>query len=183
VSGFVGLGRDEVSTADELVSVETHLTEILDALPVPEPIELRLMDALGLVLGEDVASQVTLPAFPNSAMDGYAVVAADLAGATVEHPIHLPVVGEVLAGADSLPTVSSGRVVRIMTGAPLPVGADAVVPVETTSGGQARWRSTAPSSRGRTCGRPATTSPRASPWSPPAAGSAPPTSGSCPRPA
>jgi molybdopterin molybdotransferase len=136
VSGFVGLGRDEVSTADELVSVETHLTGILDALPVPEPIELRLMDALGLVLGEDVASQVTLPAFPNSAMDGYAVVAADLAGATVDAPIHLPVVGEVLAGADSLPPVSPGHAVRIMTGAPLPAGADAVVPVETTSGGQ-----------------------------------------------
>jgi molybdopterin molybdotransferase len=136
VTRFEGHGRAEVSTADELISVEEHLTAILGSLPVPEPIELRLMDALGLVLAEDVSSEVTLPAFENAAMDGYAVVAVDIADATVDQPVLLPVVGEVLAGADSLPTVSPGRVVRIMTGAPLPPGADAVVPVETTSGGQ-----------------------------------------------
>jgi molybdopterin molybdotransferase len=135
VSRFVGHGRAEVSTADELVSVEDHLAGVLDSLPVPEPIDLRLMDALGLVLAADVTSQVTLPAFPNAAMDGYAVVAADLDGATLETPVLLPVVGEVLAGAQNLTSVSPGRAVRIMTGAPLPAGADAVVPVETTSGG------------------------------------------------
>jgi molybdopterin molybdotransferase len=133
---FVGHGREEVSTPDELVPVEDHLAAILGSLPTPEPIELRLMDALGLVLAEEVHSEVTLPAFPNSAMDGYAVVASDVARATVDDPVQLPVVGEVLAGSDSLPAVSAGRVVRIMTGAPLPAGADAVVPVETTSGGQ-----------------------------------------------
>jgi molybdopterin molybdotransferase len=136
VTRFVGHGREEVSTPDELVAVEDHLAVILDSLPTSEPIELRLMDALGLVLAEEVVSAVTLPSFPNSAMDGYAVVAADLAGASVDTPVNLPVVGEVAAGADSLPSVSPGRVVRIMTGAPLPAGADAVVPVETTSGGQ-----------------------------------------------
>jgi molybdopterin molybdotransferase len=87
------------------------------------------------VLAETVVSEVSLPAFPNSAMDGYAVVAADLAGASVDTPVLLPVVGEVVAGASDVPEISSGRCVRIMTGAPLPVGADAVVPVETTSGG------------------------------------------------
>jgi molybdopterin molybdotransferase len=136
VTRFVGHGRTEVATPEELVTVEDHLADILRLLPRPEAIELRLMDALGLVLAEDVVSEVTLPSFPNSAMDGYAVVAADLDGATVDSPVNLSVVGEVLAGADSLPAVSPGRVVRIMTGAPLPAGADAVVPVETTSGGQ-----------------------------------------------
>ncbi len=135
---FVGHGRAEVTTADELVSVEDHLAGILDALPVAEPIELRLVDALGLVLADDVIGEVQLPAFANSSMDGYAVVAGDLVDATSERPTQLPVVGEVIAGEQDLPVVSSGRVVRIMTGAPLPPGADAVVPVEVTSGGRAQ---------------------------------------------
>jgi molybdopterin molybdotransferase len=135
VSGFVGHGRHDVVTPQEMTSVEDHLTALLELLPHPDPFELRLLDAVGLVLAETVVSEVSLPAFPNSAMDGYAVVAADLDGASVEQPVMLPVVGEVVAGAGDVPEVSSGRCVRIMTGAPLPVGADAVVPVETTSGG------------------------------------------------
>ncbi len=89
---------------------------------------------MGLVLAETVTSHVSLPSFPNSAMDGYAVVAADLEGATVDGPVHLPVIGEIVAGSADVPSITPGRCVRIMTGAPLPVGADAVVPVETTSG-------------------------------------------------
>jgi molybdopterin molybdotransferase len=135
VSGFVGHGRHDVVTSEELTSVEEHLTALLELLPHPDPIELRLLDAVGLVLAETVVSEVSLPAFPNGAMDGYAVVASDLAGASVDAPVLLPVVGEVVAGASEVPEVSAGRCVRIMTGAPLPVGADAVVPVETTSGG------------------------------------------------
>jgi molybdopterin molybdotransferase len=136
VTGFVGRGRYDVVTAGELTSVEDHLAALLSLLPRPDPIELRLLDAVGLVLAEDVVSHVSLPAFPNSAMDGYALVASDIADASVEQPAHLPVVGEVVAGASDVPNVSPGRCVRIMTGAPLPVGADVVVPVETTSGGQ-----------------------------------------------
>lgn len=135
---FVGHGRSEVTLADELVSVEDHLAGILDTLPVAEPIELRLVDALGLVLADDVTSDVQLPAYRNAAMDGYAVVAGDLADATQDAPTQLPVIGEVTAGMQELPVISSGRVVRIMTGAPLPPGADAVVPVELTSGGRAQ---------------------------------------------
>jgi molybdopterin molybdotransferase len=135
VSGFVGHGRHDVVTDDELTSVEEHLTALLELLPHPDPIELRLLDAVGLVLADTVVSEVSLPAFPNSAMDGYAVVASDLTGASVDDPVLLPVVGEVVAGAADVPEVSAGRCVRIMTGAPLPVGADTVVPVETTSGG------------------------------------------------
>ena len=130
---FVGHGRAEVTVKDELVPVESHLEAILGLLAASEPIELRIADALGLVLGHDVTSQVTVPAFANSAMDGYAVVAEDLAGATVEEPVVLPVLGEISAGAGQLPTLERGQAVRIMTGAPLPPGADTVVPVELTS--------------------------------------------------
>ena len=136
MSRFVGQGRAEVVDPGELISVEQHLQALLDLLPVPDPIELRLSDALGLVLAEPVVSEATLPAFANAAMDGYAVVASDIAGATVESPVSLSITGEVLAGSEDLPEVGHGRAARIMTGAPVPPGADAVVPVETTSGSQ-----------------------------------------------
>jgi molybdopterin molybdotransferase len=133
VSGFVGHGRGEVTDLGELISVEEHLEALLALLPTPDPIELRLADALGLVLADPVASEVTVPAVANSAMDGYAVIARDTRAATVEDPVRLAVDGEVVAGVQELPTVRAGRSVRIMTGAPLPPGADAVVPVEVTS--------------------------------------------------
>lgn len=134
MSRFVGHGRGEVTPVNELTSVETHLAHILALLPTPEPIELRLADALGLVLAQAETSAISLPAFPNSAMDGYAVVAGDTASADVGDPVRLTVIGEVLAGSSDVPELTSGHAVRIMTGAPLPPGADAVVPVETTSG-------------------------------------------------
>jgi molybdopterin molybdotransferase len=135
VTRFVGHGRREVTTPDELTPVDDHLAAILALLPTPEPIELKLSDALGLVLAQDLVSQVRVPDFANAAMDGYAVVAADLEGATATEPIGLPVVGEVAAGSGRSVTLAPGRAARIMTGAPLPEGAEAVVPVETTSGG------------------------------------------------
>jgi molybdopterin molybdotransferase len=138
MSGFVGHGRAEVVEPDELISVEEHLTGVLEMLPTPEPIELRLSDALGLVLADFVNSRVTLPAFANAAMDGYAVLASDIESATVDSPVTLAVDGEILAGTESTANVSPGRAVRIMTGAPVPTGADAVVPVETTSRDQGR---------------------------------------------
>jgi molybdopterin molybdotransferase len=135
VTRFVGHGRAEVTPEAELTSVDDHLAGIRALLPPPDPIELRLADALGLVLAEDIVSEVEVPSFANSGMDGYAVVAADVVEATVEEPVTLRVVGEVMAGASQPPKVTSGRCVSIMTGAPIPPGADAVVPVETTSGG------------------------------------------------
>ncbi len=133
MSRFVGHARHEVTVSEELISVEEHLSGLLASLPLPEPIELRLADALGLVLADDVVSQVTVPAFANAAMDGYALIARDVRTATVDEPVRLAVDGEVAAGVEELPTIRPGRSVRIMTGAPVPPGADAVVPVETTS--------------------------------------------------
>ena len=134
VGGFVGRGQDEVTKASELTSVDAHLEAILAMLPNPEPIELRTADGLGLILAETATCEVTLPSTDNSSMDGYALVSDDLALATREQPVRLAVIGEVAAGAQHDLTVARGTCVRIMTGAPIPPGADTVVPVELTVG-------------------------------------------------
>ena len=91
---------------------------------------------------EDISAPMDLPAFDNSAMDGYAVTFDDVVTASEDHPVHLPVVGEMAAGQTKLFAMSPGTAVRIMTGAPIPQGADAVVPVEWTDGGVAAVRIT-----------------------------------------
>ncbi|GAB3437793.1 molybdopterin molybdotransferase MoeA [Streptomonospora sediminis] len=118
-------------------TVEQHLRDVLDLVEPLDPIELDLLRAHGGVLAESVASPVSLPQFDNSAMDGYAVAADDLAGASAENPVRLPVVADIPAGDSAATAVRRGHCARIMTGAPLPSGADAVVPVEWTDGGQA----------------------------------------------
>jgi molybdopterin molybdotransferase len=118
-----------------LWSVEEHLADILAAVRPLDPIELKLPDAQGCVLVEDVTVPVALPPFDNSSMDGYAVRTADVAGSTEEFPAVLTVIGDVAAGGGPLPEVGPGQAARIMTGAPLPPGAQAVVPVEWTDGG------------------------------------------------
>ncbi|WP_330330889.1 molybdopterin molybdotransferase MoeA [Streptomyces sp. NBC_00536] len=118
-----------------LWSVDEHLADVLAAIRPLEPIELQLLDAQGCVLVEDVTVPVALPPFDNSSMDGYAVRVADVQGAGEEFPAVLTVIGDVAAGSGSLPTVGPGEAARIMTGAPLPPGAEAVVPVEWTDGG------------------------------------------------
>jgi molybdopterin molybdotransferase len=123
-----------------LRKVEEQLDRVLADLRVPEPIELALLDAQGLLCAEDVYAQAPLPGFDNSAMDGYAVRAADTAAATEDDPVVLPVVGDIPAGSRAPRGVSRGLCLRIMTGAPMPAGADAVVPVEWTDGGVARVR-------------------------------------------
>ncbi|AVH58197.1 MULTISPECIES: molybdotransferase-like divisome protein Glp [Streptomyces] len=120
---------------DHLWSVEEHLEDILATVRPLEPIELQLLDAQGCVLVEDVTVPVSLPPFDNSSMDGYAVRVADVAGASEEFPAALTVVGDVAAGQAEQPFVGPGQAARIMTGAPLPPGAEAVVPVEWTDGG------------------------------------------------
>ena len=119
-------------------SVDAYLAEILAAIRPLVPRELSLDDADGGVLAEDIAAQWPLPPFDNSAMDGYAVRASDIAAATADAPVTLPVTGEVAAGDTREHQLVPGSCLRIMTGAPLPGGADAVVPVELTDGGTAR---------------------------------------------
>ncbi|WP_217129727.1 gephyrin-like molybdotransferase Glp [Streptomyces sp. AC558_RSS880] len=120
---------------DHLWSVDEHLDDILATVRPLEPIELNLLDAQGCVLVEDVTVTVSLPPFDNSSMDGYAVRVADVAGASERYPAALDVVGDVAAGAAGLLHVGPGQAARIMTGAPLPPGAETVVPVEWTDGG------------------------------------------------
>ncbi|MFJ9664516.1 gephyrin-like molybdotransferase Glp [Streptomyces sp. NPDC101219] len=120
---------------DHLWSVDEHLDDILGTVRPLEPIELHLLDAQGCVLVEDVTVPVSLPPFDNSSMDGYAVRVADIAGASEEYPAALEVVGDVAAGQADLLHVGPGQAARIMTGAPLPPGAETVVPVEWTDGG------------------------------------------------
>lgn len=119
-------------------SVDEHLEDILAAVKPLEPIELQLPDAQGCVLVEDVVVEIALPPFDNSSMDGYAVRVSDVEGATEEFPAVLTVIGDVAAGAAGLlgdQRVGPGEAARIMTGAPLPAGAEAVIPVEWTDGG------------------------------------------------
>ncbi|NYH52066.1 molybdopterin molybdotransferase [Nocardiopsis arvandica] len=119
-------------------SVEQHVADVLALISDPEPTELDLLQAHGTVLAEAVASPVSLPGFDNSSMDGYAVHAADLSSAAPDTPVRLPVVADIPAGDPSPTAVLPGMCARIMTGAPMPSGADAVVPVEWTDGGTAR---------------------------------------------
>ena len=119
-------------------TVDEHLTAVLGQLNPLTPLEVTLLDAHGCVLAEDVVASRPLPAFDNSSMDGYAVRYDDVMAAAPEHPVVLPVVGDVAAGSGGVYKVNSGLCVRIMTGAPIPPGAEAVVPVEWTDAGVAR---------------------------------------------
>jgi molybdopterin molybdotransferase len=120
-----------------LVPVEAHLADALAAIRPIQPVTVPLEAAEGGVLAADVTASVPLPSFDNSAMDGYAVRARDLAAATEDHPVRLPVRGEIAAGDTGTYQVDEGTCLRIMTGALMPAGADAVVPVEWTDGGSA----------------------------------------------
>lgn len=122
---------------DDLIPVEEHLSRILGAVDRLAPVELPIMDAIGLTLVDDVIATAPLPGFDNSGMDGYAVVADDLAGASLSNT------GDAAGdwrhrrwlGGSHLD--QSGQTARIMTGAPVPLGCTAVVPVEWTDQGTA----------------------------------------------
>jgi molybdopterin molybdotransferase len=109
---------------------------VADLSPLP-PVRRPLRDALDLVLAEDVRSPIDVPAWDNSAMDGYAVRAADVRGATAGTPVSLRVVETVPAGRFPERVVGAGEAIRIFTGAPLPAGADSVIRQEDTDGGMA----------------------------------------------
>jgi molybdopterin molybdotransferase len=119
----------------DLTPVEVYQAQILAAIRALPPVELDLASAEGCVLAEDVTAAVALPSFDNSSMDGYAVLAADTSGASAHAPVSLAVTGEVAAGDTRALDLAPGTAIRIMTGARLPAGADAVIPVELTDGG------------------------------------------------
>jgi molybdopterin molybdotransferase len=116
----------------DLIAFEEARARVLDRLRPLPPRRVPLTEALGCVLAEDVAAGEDLPPFANSAMDGFALRSEDVRGADQGSSVDLRVVGEVFAGSAKLPRVEPGTAVRIMTGGPLPPGADAVVPVERT---------------------------------------------------
>ena len=120
------------------MGVDEHLALILERIPELPAYDQPLLETLGLPAVEDVVSPLSLPVFDNSAMDGYAVVFRDVAEATPDRPVHLPVVGEIAAGQTQIFAMSPGTAVRIMTGAPIPTGCTTVVPVEDTDDGVAK---------------------------------------------
>ncbi|WP_020575960.1 gephyrin-like molybdotransferase Glp [Actinopolymorpha alba] len=119
-------------------TVEEHLGTVLSGVRELPPFQQQLMDAHGSALCEDVVAGFDLPLFDNSAMDGYAVRFEDVASATETNPVVLPVVGDVPAGGTETHALAPGLALRIMTGAPIPHGADTVIPVEWTDGGVAK---------------------------------------------
>jgi len=115
-----------------LTPLDEVRTAILGAVSTLDPIDVALRDAHGLVLASDVSTSEDVPPFANTAMDGYAVRAEDTAGAAPGAPVRLRVVGELPAGRAPDVPVGPGEAIRIMTGAPMPSGADAIVMVERT---------------------------------------------------
>jgi molybdopterin molybdotransferase len=117
----------------DLLSVEAARDAILAEATVVGTERVRTPDALGRVVAEPVRANISLPPWANSAMDGYAVRAADTTDAGEDTPVQLRIVGDIRAGAAASAEVGPGSAIRIATGAPLPSGADAVVPVELTT--------------------------------------------------
>jgi molybdenum cofactor synthesis domain-containing protein len=120
---------------DSARSVAEQLAAVLESVRPLAPTLVSLDAANGLVLAEDIRSATDTPPFDNSAMDGYAVRRADLLEASEQHPVTLPVVADLAAGTAQNPLLAPGQAARIMTGAPIPDGADAVVPIEDTDQG------------------------------------------------
>ncbi|MBN2469435.1 MAG: molybdopterin molybdotransferase MoeA [Anaerolineae bacterium] len=120
-----------------LLDVHETLQRILADFQRLSPESIPLPDALDRVLAEPIRASTALPPFANSSMDGFAVVAADTSSATADSPARLPVVMDIPAGSAPERALTSGTAARIMTGAPLPPGADAVIPMEDTS---ATWQ-------------------------------------------
>jgi molybdopterin molybdotransferase len=127
-----------VNTDGSLSPVEAYQSAILSAITPLASTSLELADAEGCVLAENVTAAVSLPSFDNSSMDGYAVLAADVADAAQHSPARLRVTGEIAAGDIGTYRLVPGAAIKITTGARLPAGADAVVPVEWTDGGIAQ---------------------------------------------
>jgi molybdopterin molybdotransferase len=121
--------------AADWLSAHDALAHVVARVPRLDAVERPLLEALGHVLAEDVVSTVDLPPWDNSAMDGFAVRGDDVRGATEAAPRDLRVVDDVAAGQFAARPVGPGEAIRVMTGAPVPEGADCVIRVEHTDGG------------------------------------------------
>ena len=137
-----------MSTAQKPRSVDEHGRVVAALLATTPVIRLALVECAGLALAEPIIAAVPLPPFDNSGMDGYAVRSVDIAGATADTPVQLPVTEDIPAGRTDSPSLQPRTAHRIMTGAPIPPGADAVVPVELTDGGRHQVQIYAPRSPG-----------------------------------
>ena len=133
----------------ELRSLAQHRDYLLSCVEELPPFRQHVLDALGLSIVEDVVSSIAMPRFDNSAMDGYAVRTVDVADADPDAPVRLPVVGEVAAGSAVPHKLSPGTAMKIMTGAPVPPGADTIVPYEATDRGAEDVTITVPSASGQ----------------------------------
>ncbi len=120
-----------------LLSVDDALKQILEIIKQLESETVELSEALGRIIAEHVVADCNLPPFANSSMDGFAIRAVDIAEANENAPVALKVVMDIPAGNAPSGKIESGEAARIMTGAPLPEGADTVIPVESTD---ARWK-------------------------------------------
>ncbi|MFV0253615.1 MAG: gephyrin-like molybdotransferase Glp [Beutenbergiaceae bacterium] len=117
------------------LTAQRYRDQLLATIEPTPRLAVDLSAAQGLVLAQDLHAREQIPPFTNSAMDGYAVRAADVAAASAQQPVHLPVVDDIPAGRTTALTLPAGTAIRIMTGAPVPAGADAIIPVELTDGG------------------------------------------------
>src|SRR5579883_3211850 len=115
-----------------MISADQALAQVIGSVAVVGIERIALRSALGRILAEEIRSSRDIPGFDNSAMDGFAVRAADVAGAGERSPRRLRVIETVAAGSMPTVRVNPGEAVRIMTGAPVPQGADSIVPVERT---------------------------------------------------
>ncbi len=116
-----------------MLNVDEALARILDQVERLPAEERPIIDVLGLTLAEDIVSTFNIPPHDNVAMDGYAVQAPDIDAATAANPSRLQIIGELPAGVTPKQAVEPGTAIRVMTGAPVPPGADTVVPFEATS--------------------------------------------------
>lgn len=121
-----------------MLKVEEAREHVLGSIDKLEKVEVPLLDVWGLNLAEDAIAGNDIPPFDNSAMDGYSLRAQDIAGASSESPVGLAVLGDLPAGYTADAIVGRGQAIRIMTGAPMPEGADTVVPVESTRAEEGR---------------------------------------------
>ncbi|MFJ5000123.1 gephyrin-like molybdotransferase Glp [Microbacterium sp. NPDC088619] len=122
-----------------MLSVEEQSAKVLSAARPLEAEAVPIAQAAGRTLAADVHARVDVPLFDNSAMDGYAVIFTDVEGATAEHPMELHVIADLPAGSTAEPELRAGFAARIMTGAPVPRTATAVVPFEHTRDGLQAW--------------------------------------------